>query len=130
MLFRSAEQTAVFVRRLADRLKPGARLIVDTATTAESLFPTLATSRAVDLPNGRYEAENRYSPREGVLRTKVRLTVDGQTHEGRYLHRVFTVAEWVRELETGGFRCLELCSDPTGAPFTVGAPRLYGVFER
>jgi cyclopropane fatty-acyl-phospholipid synthase-like methyltransferase len=121
--------TEAFVGALAAALRPGAGLVIDTGTAAESLLPHFQARRRFDFPGGTYETRNAYDPATGLSRSAATLTLDGETHRGAYAHRVFTVAELVRLMQAHGFGLEGLHGGTDDAPFVLGAPRLLAVFR-
>jgi SAM-dependent methyltransferase len=121
--------TQQLFRRFADSLRVGGRLILDTGTCAESLLP-ISTERSFSFPGGTYEQEMAYDATQSVLKTRARLTLDGETHELLYRHFVTTSGELVRSLRAAGFELFGIFGDTQDSPFGPGSPRLLLVAER
>jgi len=117
-----------FVGSLAENVRNGGRLILDTYTCAESIFP-LQEERELQFDGGDYSAELRYDPYRSVLQTRARLRLDEEEHELSYLHYVFTSGELVRVLAGASFRTLGMYGGTEDQPYSVGAPRLLLVAE-
>jgi SAM-dependent methyltransferase len=118
-----------FFAALAGNLRPGGRLILDSGTCAESLFP-LATERELAFEGGSWRAELRYDPMQSSLATRAELRLGEAVHELLYAHQVVTTGELVRLLREAGLATLEMCADARGTPYAAGCPRLLLVAER
>ena len=109
---------------LARALKPGAKLVLDTGVTAESILPTLQ-------PRGWYRAgdivmlsERRYVAEASRLDIDYTFIVSGNTETHATSSYVLTVAELTRLLDGAGFRVVSLHRGLMGEPFQLGSPRL------
>ena len=123
-----AEGMRDFVASLAGSVRTGGRLVIDTHSCAESIFP-LPDERRLQFDGGSYSAELRYDTHPSVLETKAVLRLDEQEHELRYAHHVFTSGELVRSLRAASFRTLGMYGGTEDEPYCVGAPRLLLVAE-
>jgi cyclopropane fatty-acyl-phospholipid synthase-like methyltransferase len=113
----------------AGNLRPGGRLILDSGTCAESLFPIVG-ERELVFEGGSYRAELRYDPMRSSLETRAELRLGEAIHELLYAHQVVTTGELVRLLRDAGLATLEMCADAEGTPYAAGSPRLLLVAER
>ena len=112
-----------FFAGLAANLRPGGRLLLDSYSCAESLFP-LVEKREIAFDGGRYRSELAYDPLRSVLKTRAELLLDGETHRLLYAHQVTTSGELVRLLGGAGFAVEALYADTEDAPYAPGCPRL------
>jgi cyclopropane fatty-acyl-phospholipid synthase-like methyltransferase len=124
-----AEGLGAFLARLAAALRPGARLILDSYTCAESVLP-LAEEREIAFDGGTYEARLGYDVMTSTLRTEAKLALDGETHLLRYAHHILTCGEMVRALAQAGLATLALYADTDERPYEAGSPRLLLVAAR
>jgi SAM-dependent methyltransferase len=122
-------EMAAFVARLAEAVRTGGRLVLDTYCCAESIFP-LAEERDIAFDGGTYRSRFCYDSAASVLKTNAQLTLAGEVHELLYAHHVVTSGELVRTVEAAGVRVDSLYSDTDGAPFAPGSPRLLLVGTR
>lgn len=106
-------------------LRTGGRLVLETATVAESAFP-LNESLDHDVDGVRMRGRNSYDARRSRIVTELELSAQGREPErATSVHHVYTAAEIVRLLEGAGFAVQELLGDPaTRAPFELGSRRL------
>jgi SAM-dependent methyltransferase len=117
------------VASLARSVRIGGRLVIDTYTCAESIFP-LQEEREIQFDGGSYDAELSYDPLESRLQTKAVLTLGDEKHELLYAHYVVTTGELVGRLREGGFSTLSMHADTEDAPYRPGSPRLLLVAQR
>jgi len=111
------------LRQFAAALRAGGRLILDTSICAESVLPIVA-ERNFSFPEGSYEQEITYDPRQSIIQTRAQLIIDGERHELRYRHFVMTSGELLRSLRAAGFNLLALYGDAQDGAFAPGSPRL------
>lgn len=123
------EGMAAFLARLAASLRPGARLVLDSATCAESIFP-LQAEREIEFEGGAYRSRYAYDAMASVLKTEAELTLDGEVHTLRYAHHIVTSEALVRRLREAGLTVLALYGDTDDARYEPGSPRLVVVAER
>ena len=123
------EGTAAFFTRLAASLGRGGRLILDTATCAESIFP-LPEKREIAFDRGSYHSHYAYDAMGSVLKTEAELVLDGERYRLRYAHHILTCGALVQMLREAGFATLALYGGTDDAPFRPGSPRLLLVAER
>jgi SAM-dependent methyltransferase len=125
-------ETRAFVHSVAQRLVPGARFVLDTATSAESLLVELnqnTWTRIDDELTLLLECE--YDVRESRLDTTYTSVLRGQVVDTRTAHHfVFTSAEIVDMLATAGLNTIDLIEDLDGTEFHLGSERLIVVAER
>jgi SAM-dependent methyltransferase len=114
-----------FLAGIAHALRPGARLVLDAATVAESLLPHLE-------PDGtdRHEAgdvsltnTHRYDAPTSTLVTRMVLACGSERAERVARHRVMTCREVVEGLARANLRVELIEGDLDGRRFTLGAPR-------
>lgn len=123
------EETQRLLAKLAASLRPGGRLLVDTYTCAESVFP-LQEEREIAFEGGRYRSRYSYDPYRSVLKTSAKLTLGGEAHPLLYAHHILTAGELVRMVDAAGVRVDGLYAGTDEAPFGPGAPRLLLVGTR
>jgi cyclopropane fatty-acyl-phospholipid synthase-like methyltransferase len=123
------EGTAAFFARLAAASRRGGRLILDTSTCAESIFP-LPEKREIAFERGSYRSRYAYDAIGSVLKTEAELMLDGERHQLRYAHHIVASGTLVHMLGEAGFATLALYGGTDDAPFAPGKPRLLVVAER
>lgn len=119
-----------FVRALAVALRPGARLLIDTAMVAEAILPNVKPAARFEVGDMALAIENRYDIRAGRLLSRLTLTQQGETWRREISHAVPTTAELVRLLEKEGLQEAGLYANLAGKPFQLGDHRLLLVAER
>jgi SAM-dependent methyltransferase len=125
-------ETSQFVASVAQRLSPGGRFVIDTATCAECLLVELEQRswQQVDAEM-LLLLECAYDPRASRLDTTYTSVLRDQVVDRRTAHHyVFTSREIVEMLEAAGFETIELLGDLDGAPFELGAERLLVIAEK
>ena len=119
-----------FLSALAGALKPGAKLVIETSMTAESILPTIVQKRWHRFGDLMMLSENRYDPWESCLNIDYTF-VRGSAVETRPTRSyVFTSAELRRMLEAAGFDTLSFQGSVTGEPYQLGSPRLVVIAQR
>jgi SAM-dependent methyltransferase len=121
---------AAFLSALARAPKPGAKLVIETGMTAESILPTLVQQRWHRFGDLMILSENRYDPWESCLHIDYTF-VRGSVIETRpTAHYVFTSAELRRMLEAAGFETLSFHAGMADEPYQLGSPRLVIIAQR
>lgn len=118
-----------FFARLTANVRGGGRLILDSYTCAESLFP-LQDEREIAFEGGRYSSRFAYDAMRSVLKTEAELVIGDAAHRLRYAHHVVTSGALVGALAQAGFRVEALYGDTGDEPFAPGSPRLLLVATR
>jgi SAM-dependent methyltransferase len=119
-----------FLSALAGALKPGAKLVIETGMTAESILPPLVQKRWHRFGDLMILSENRYDPWESCLHIDYTFVRDGTIETRPSASYVFTAAELRRMLDTAGFETLSLHGGMTGEPYQLGSPRLVIIARR
>ncbi len=114
----------VLLSALARVLKPGAKFVLDTGVTAESILPTLQ-------PRGWYRAgnilmlsERRYVAEASRLDIDYTFIASGNEETHTTSSYVLTALELTRLFEHADFHSVSLHGGLTGQPFQLGSPRL------
>lgn len=119
-----------FLSALAGALKPGAKLVIETGVTAESILPTLLQKRWHRLGDLLVLSENRYDPWESCLHIDYTFVRDGTIETRPAASYIFSAAELRRMLEAAGFDVLALHAGMAGEPYQLGSPRLIITAQR
>ena len=121
---------AAFLSALAGALKPGAKLVIETGVTAESILPTLVQKRWHRFGDLIILSENRYDPWESCLKIDYTFVRDGTVETRPAASYVFTAAELRRMFDTAGFDTLSFHGSVTGEPYQLGSQRLVIIAQR
>ncbi len=116
------------LRAVAAALRPGARLVIDLATIAESLFPV----RDVDIENAgvRMTSENAYDAMQGRLVMSMTFRRGDEEERGVVSQSVHTAADLARLAQQAGLGTVAMHADPDGTPFSASSRRLLLVTEK
>ena len=109
-----------YLGAVARALRPGGRLVLDNAMSAESLLPNLE-DKVWDRVGEDFVllGENSYDPMESRLDTRFTILRNGQEEVHQVSHWVFTTAEMQRMLASVGMKTLALLNNVQGDPFNV-----------
>ncbi len=104
------EETARSLAQMRAALRPGGRLILESATIAESyLVGGVEQSAEWEYGGIRMRAENHYRASESRLESEMLFEADdGTVERSRAAHHVHTTGEVVRMLRAAGFTNVEL----------------------
>ena len=113
-----------FVRAISRALKHGARFVLDSGMTAESILPNLREREWMRVEDILFLEENRYHAAEGCLETTYTFVRGGERLTRTGLHWIYTLREIRSILAEAGLVAEEQYSDLDGAPFRAGLPYL------
>jgi SAM-dependent methyltransferase len=123
------DQTVEHLAATRRALRPGGRLVLDSATVAESWLPRFRPELEHEAGGITMRGRNNYdAARSRVVGEFTFEDGDGRVDRGRVIHHVHTVGEVVRLLEGAGFGVDELLGDPVErTPYALGSPRLVAI---
>ncbi len=108
-------------------LRHGGRLILESATVAESLLPNQKAEIVYEAGSVTMRAHNEYDVRRSRVVGDFEFEdADGGRERAGVVHHVHTVGEIVRMLEGAGFRVDDLLADEH-TRYAVGAPHLVAI---
>lgn len=113
-----------FVQAISRALKPGARFVLDSGMTAESILPNLREREWQQFEDILFLEENRYHAAEGCLETTYTFVRGGERLTRTGLHWIYTIREIRSLLAEAGLAAEAQCSNLDGAPFRAGLPYL------
>ena len=118
--YRDYEGMMTYLGAVARALRPGGRLVLDNAMSAESLLPNLE-DKVWDRVGEDFVllGENSYDPMESRLDTRFTILRNGQEEVHQVSHWVFTTAEMQRMLASVGMKTLALLNSVQGDPFNL-----------
>lgn len=120
----NAIEAETFVRTLANVLKPGGRIAIDTGMAAESILASLPPRRWYRLGDLLMLSEARYHPLEGRMDIDYTFIRDGRVETRPTSSYVLTLSEIRRMLERAGFNEIVAQGGINGELYQFGTPRL------
>ena len=116
------EGAMAFLGSVAGALKPGAALLLDVPTVAESMLPELETSQWYQVDGIYVLTESEYDAEASRVDIHYTFIRDGVIETRPISSYVTTVAELGRMLRACGFEMTDLYRGTDGAAFELGAP--------
>lgn len=125
----------LFLKRLADLLRPGARLLVHSEMIAESVLPDYQDRnwQPIDLPDGttlRFMVDNTYHPLEGRIESQLTYVHRHETQTRTAQHYVYTLAELVALLAEAELPVVAVYGTELGDDYAVGDVGAWLLAER
>ena len=123
------DATFAALRSAAGALKPGGRLLLESATVAESLLPEYRAELEYEVGGITMRARHDYDVRNSRLVGDFSFEdATGRVERAGVIHHVHTVGEVVRMLEDAGFQVEQLLSDAAeGTPYALGSGHLIAI---
>ncbi len=118
-----------FLAGVARALKPGARFIINTAMTAESVLPDFEEQSCHEMGDIVMTIRERYVAEESCVDSEYIFERSGKTDSRKAKHWIYTVAEIRRMLERAGFEIVNCAGSLKGEPFKLGSRELFVVSE-
>lgn len=119
-----AVDTAAFFAAVARRLEPGARFVIETEMTAESVLPNFADKLWQQVGDILMVVEHNYDAAASRLQTDYLFIRDGLSEQRRLDHHVFTCGALNEMLAASGFDVIAMEADLDGSPFALADHRL------
>jgi SAM-dependent methyltransferase len=117
--------TRQFLGALAEAVRPGGRIVIDFAATAESVLPSFSGEpRTMKTGDITVTATNKYDVPRSRLISTYRFEQGARGLTSTALHQVYTCAQIQGLLGEAGFEVIALFADPDDTPFTLGAGRM------
>jgi SAM-dependent methyltransferase len=124
------EGNGQFLKALARTLKPGARLVIETGATAESVLPNFQARRWFEMGGIKLLIDNRYDCEQGRIFTEYTFIRDGQTEQRPSSQRVYTCSELRSLLEDAGMEVSASFASLAGDAFQLGSQKLFMVARK
>ena len=123
------DATLAALRSAAGALKPGGRLLLESATVAESLLPEYRSELEYEAGGITMRARHDYDVRNSRLVGDFTFEdAAGRVERAGVIHHVHTVGEVVRMLEGAGFQVEQLLSEAAQrTPYTLGSRHLIAI---
>lgn len=119
-----------FLKGIARALKPGARFVIETGMTAESMIPKFEAHASHQIEDILITINEQYLADESCIDSEYIFERDGKTEIGKAKHWIYTAGEIRRMLERAGFGVLNLFGSLKSEPFVLGSDELYVVAQR
>ena len=122
--------TIAFLEAVSGTLRPGARFVIDTGCSAESLLPKLQERAWVELGDMLFLSSRQYNAAESRLEIEYTFVRNGVSDKRHASFAVYTAAETRRLLEHAGFATRSLFGGFDKSAYALGSPRLILVAEK
>ncbi len=122
--------TQRFLSGIARALKPGARFIIQSGMTAESILPNFKDREWYQIGDMYFAISNEYLPATSQMQTECTFVQGGKIEKKTFLHAVYTAAEVQRMLAVAGLATRALYGSVKRDPYRLGSELLYLVAER
>ncbi|GAB4031688.1 SAM-dependent methyltransferase [Spirosoma gilvum] len=124
------EGMLIFVKKVADALKTGARFVINSGLLAESILPNFPKTKHYVLGDLVMDIRNEYNIDESCLNTELVYTKAGQVETHYFKHYVYTLAELKRFLASMGLKTIGVYSSTESIAYQMGDPQVYLVAEK
>jgi SAM-dependent methyltransferase len=124
------ENSNAFLRSVSNALASGAKFVLDTGVTAETMLPALPSRRWHRFDEILVLSEARYVAEASRMDIDYTFLRDGRLETRPTASYVFTAAEIRRMFERAGFEVTSMNGGFAGEPFAVGPGRLVLVAQR
>ena len=119
-----------FLNGMARALKPGARFVVETGMSAESIIPKFEEHASHQIADILVTINEQYLAAESCVDSEYVFEREGKTEISKAKHWIYTAAEIRRMLERAGFEIMDLYGSLEREPFALGSDELYMVAQR
>ncbi|RMG28446.1 MAG: class I SAM-dependent methyltransferase [Bacteroidetes bacterium] len=123
--------TKHFVRKIANSLKAGGRLLIHSGMVAESILPNFSPHETYELPDLTMDIHNTYVADGSYVISQLTYSRNGrQSEQHAFKHYVYTIGEIQRMLHSHQLETIGLYRSTQKEPFRMGDPQLYLVAEK
>ena len=120
----------VFVRRVADALKPGARFVINSGLVAESILPNFPRTKHYVLGDLTMDIRNTYEVGASHMITELTYIQADRVEQHSFKHYVYTLAEIKRLLTMCGLQTVDVYNSADQQPYELGDAQMYLVAEK
>ncbi len=120
----------VFVEKVANALKPGARFVINSGLVAESILANFPLTKHYVLGDLTMDIRNSYVMEESYMATELLYTKAGRSEKHYFKHYVYTLSEIRRLLAMHGLRIIALYNSTEKLPYQLADPQLYMVAQK
>src|SRR6266849_2395378 len=118
-----------FLNGIARALKPGARFVIETGITAESLIPKFEEHASHQIEDILLTINEQYLAEASCVDSEYIFERDGKAESRKAKHWIYTAAEIRRMLERAGFAVLNLYGSLKCEPFVLRSDELFVIAE-
>jgi SAM-dependent methyltransferase len=112
-----------FLKAVHRTLRPGAKLLLDVPSLAESLLAKFEERQWYPAGDILFLIEQHYDPLRGRMDTEYTFVQNGKVEKRPASHRVYTCRELLGLLEETGFGDVTVYGSLNREPFQLGSPR-------
>lgn len=120
----------IFIKKVADLLKPKAKWIINSGLMAESFLAKFTKEKTYELPGMTMHINNDYDEWNSCLLTTLTYIKNGKEEVRQFKHHVYTIAETIRMLNHSGFRTTALYSSTNKELYKLGDAQIFLVAEK
>ncbi|HWY36036.1 MAG TPA: class I SAM-dependent methyltransferase [Nitrosopumilaceae archaeon] len=120
----------LFVKKITDCLKPGARLIINSGMVAESILRNYPLEKTYNLGDLTMKINNEYFVMDSCMVSHLSYTKNGHSEHHSYKHYVYTIGEIKRLLASFDLQIIALHSGFHKKSFELGDQQVYIVCEK
>lgn len=113
------------LKAIARTLKPGARFVLNTGATAESILPNFQPRRWFEIGGITLLIDSRYDHEQGRMFTEYTFIREGQVEKRPSSQRIYSYNEITRLLAAAGFETTGAYSSTHKDPFGLGSQQLF-----
>ncbi len=120
----------VFIGKVANALKPGARFVIHSGLVAESILPNFPKTGHYVLGDLTMDIRNSYIIDESYMATEITYTQEGRSEKHYFKHYVYMLSEIKRLLAKHELRTLAVYNSTDGLPYQLGDQQMYLLAEK
>jgi SAM-dependent methyltransferase len=121
---------AEFLKAVGRVLRPGARFVMDTGATAESILPSFQERRWFEIGGITFLINSRYDHEQGRIFTEYTFIREQEIEKRPATQRVYAFSEIKRLLNDAGLEIENAFSSLSGEAFRLGSQRLFLVARK
>jgi cyclopropane fatty-acyl-phospholipid synthase-like methyltransferase len=124
------ESMAIFVKKVVDCLKPGARFVINSGMLAESILKNIPAEKKYVLGDLTMQVNNEYVVKDSYMISHLTYVQNGLEEKHSFRHFVYTLGEVKRFLNSLGLEILEVYKDIEKNLYNYGDQQAYIVSEK
>ncbi|MBD2753233.1 SAM-dependent methyltransferase [Spirosoma validum] len=126
----NAKGMSVFVKKVANALKPGARFVINSGLVAESILPNFPHTGHYLLGDLIMDIRNSYVVGDSYMATEITYTKADRTEVHYFKHYVYTLSEVKRLLNKYGLRTIAVYNSTEKTDYQLGDQQMYLIAEK